>query len=566
MGEDGTSLAASGFGQWRLEGTTCVTSEGGDEEELNPLRVPSAAQSISESQAFQRPTAEVFATVEHIFKLQGAPQKLYNHILKLTASLVDGQCPVSELSTFFTYLRALLCKLFAGIIDTETPEDENPLASLLEESVVQDLVAAARVSLSEYHQQAQKKKRGFMRRKVSLQMPLKQGSSDADSNMKRKLSCYTPKCSTRDRFEFAAAFAGGKLDAKNAAPKHRPDSRIDRTGSTMNNSMSIHSYSAAAALSGRYDRPCDRSSSTPPQPCASPKASLLSPARRHGLDHGLASPAPSINQSSLCLSQPPCPSDESATQYFDIIIETVCVIIAIKYEHQIMELTLDGEGCGVRRSAEWLAARMLDEMYNDGIDPTQALCTQMILLAEGLAFEDGAYVWRTCGSVDQEVMYVVWGEPPEDVLQGQLQIKGGGEGEVWYEWGAFVQPGVRTVDGRLYTGPRLNPLLYRYRLASPEIAESLGLTDTKTAPLRAPSFLNRRPGKNICTSSGDCFVGVTLSAPPEGSAHKGGTIPRPHIRPQSASAQVALEEKYMQRYAPDAYCDTYVSCCSVVCS
>eukprot|EP01061_Rhynchopus_euleeides_P023968 TRINITY_DN38780_c0_g1_i1.p1 TRINITY_DN38780_c0_g1~~TRINITY_DN38780_c0_g1_i1.p1 ORF type:complete len:643 (+),score=187.81 TRINITY_DN38780_c0_g1_i1:96-1931(+) len=551
-------LCTSGMGNWRLEGTICVTSEGGeDDDHFNPLRVPSPARDKESSlgggpmSAFQRPTNEVFSTVSRYFHLKEGPRKVHNHVLSLTSCLVEDSCPVPELSMFFTYLKALLCKLFAGIVDTETPEEENPLASLLENSVVQDIMGAARVSLREYHQHSKKKKRSvlmtrpsFLRRKTSSPNPCTKG---------RKLSCYTPRNGRDDKHSLGAAFAGATLPSGNGdkGPKRRPDSRIDRSHSTsMASSLFLPTHSMRN----------DRTATPPPMDSGaiSPRTMMSSLRRRVSAQCGTPALSPSINQSSVSLvCEPP---DESITQYFDIIIETACVILTVKYEHQIMELTVDGEDCGVRRSAEWLAARMLDEMYNDGIDPQQALCTQLVLVAEGLALEEGEYVWRHCGSVDQEVMYVVWGEPPEDVLAGRLKIKsvGGDPGDAWYEWGAFAQPGIRTPDGQLFTGPRLNPLLYRYRLATLDVAESLNLTDTRRAPLRAPSFLHTRPGEKMANNTGEEFTGITLSAPPEGSEHKGGTIPRPHIRPPSLNAQIALEEKYIQRYAPDAYCDTEV--------
>ena len=549
-------LCTSGVGQWRLEGTICVTSEGGDDidDNFNPLRVPSPTRDRESScgggvSSFQRPTGEVFTTITRFFNLNHAPKKLANHITSLTACLVEDTCPVPELSMFFTYLKALLCKLFAGIVDTETPEEENPLASLLEPSVVQDIIASARVSLRSYHKQSRTKKTNIIKRPSYFR---RKTSSPNPSSKGRKLSCYTPRNVGPDKHNLGAAFSGVTLPASlnsEKAPKRRPDSRIDRTQS---NSMASSLFLPTQSM--RRDR---ASSTPPPLENNSPRHATFSSLRRRvSAQVGAGTPAlsPSVNQSSMSIVEP----DESVTQYFDIIIETICVILAVKYEHQIMELTVDGEDCGVRRSAEWLAARMLDEMYNDGIDATQALCTQMVLVAEGLALEDGEYVWRHCSTVDTEVMYVVWGDPPEDVLAGSLKIKSEVEGgDAWYEWGAFAQPGIRTPDGQLFTGPRLNPLLYRYRLATYEVADSLCLTDTQAAPLRAPSFLQRRPGQQILNTTGEQFEGITLSAPPEGSAHKGGTIPRPHIRPQSIHAQLELEEKYLQRYASDQYCDTY---------
>eukprot|EP00755_Sulcionema_specki_P030316 Sspe_Gene.94071::Locus_66541_Transcript_1_1_Confidence_1.000_Length_1675::g.94071::m.94071 len=169
-----------------------------------------------------------------------------------------------------------------------------------------------------------------------------------------------------------------------------------------------------------------------------------------------------------------------------------------------------------------------------------------MLCIEGFALEEGQYIWRKLQEVDIDVLEAVWGEDfPADVKSGTVEAKD--PAKSLFEWGILTKPGMRTSDGRTFTGPRLNPLEYGYRIATLEVVESLGLKEIDPdAPLRAPSFLHHRPGQVIPSDSDQetgpvhelDLVGVpnlTLSAPPEGSHHKGSNKQKPHIRPQNPS-------------------------------
>ncbi|KAJ9454514.1 hypothetical protein DIPPA_04642 [Diplonema papillatum] len=580
------------------EGMALVASEDGDPygENLdeNPLKVLAARSSpATRSQVSgcfsppplpavprsKRPTKEVINTVDHIFALQTGGKRYRSRIHTLVSSLVNDTCPMSELATFYAYLQALLTTLFAPFATYADSKDKavdesNPISYMMGAPIMNDVVAAARFSLKEYHFNNVKGPMSNLQNKVLSGIgSFRRKSLPPES---RRLSCHMqlvgvgggsfnssgePTSPVSVVESFAGAFTEGNVPNEEHKPvKRRPDSRIDRRASdasaptlpkyphspnhgldsTVSSTIPLHSKRSGENLS-RHVSGFDSSLSH-----------YASPARAGSLTAAYLG-------SSFQTSSNGAAAALSAAQFFDIIIETICVVLTIKYEHQLMELTVDGEGSGVRRAAEWVAARILDEMYNDGIDRSQPLCGQLILCAEGLAYEDGKYVWRHSSTVGSEVMAVVWGEPPEDVLEGRLELKQD-DGMGWYEWGCFTQPGIRTPDGRLFTGPKLNPLQYRYRLAPLHMVDSLSLRNTNTAPLRAPSFLAHRPGACVQSSSGDVFSGITLSAPPEGSEHRGGTIPRPHIRPQSPGSMQELEKKYLARYggaqAEDAYCDT----------
>jgi len=260
----------------------------------------------------------------------------------------------------------------------------------------------------------------------------------------------------------------------------------------------------------------------------------------------------------------------STLQYFDIIVETLCVVLCIKYEDQLIELTHEGDLAGAKRAAEWATARIIDEFFNEGIDPELPLCEQLILCLEGLAIEEGEVCWRRAACVDPDVAMVVWGvDLPEDVAGMTLQRRN--TKVTWYEWGAFAQPGIRCADSSHWTGPRLNPHTYGWRLGTKELAQKIGLRqhDGVQTNFRLPSFMADRPGESLVDpasvmitvdaprrvdsmSSGAAsppvpasgLPALTLSSPPEGSTHTGGAKRKPHIRPQDPAARRELERLY----------------------
>lgn len=247
-------------------------------------------------------------------------------------------------------------------------------------------------------------------------------------------------------------------------------------------------------------------------------------------------------------------------QYFDIIVETLACLLSAKYEHQLRQLSHDGECSGVKRFAEWVTARVVDEMHHDGIDPSLPLDTQLMLCAEGIALEDGVYMWRRPSeAVDEAVLATVWGtELPQDIRDGTLECKD--RQRTWFEWGALTKPGLITADGVHHTSPRLNPLEYGFRLASPALVASLSQLTRIRDPgdLRTASFLCARPGMRLlgaahAGAAGDADLGggalpvLTLSVAPEGSEHKGGNKPKPHIRPSNPAERRELERRYKKR-------------------
>ena len=518
----------TGEKQWVFDATV-ISSDNDESQSENPLRIPSPSPGAVSR--MKRPTREVLASVDHIFNLRDAHKKVKSRIHNIAGSLLENQCPVPELMIFYSYLQALLSTMMtpiAGFAEGKEQPD-NPIVMMLEPSVINDTIAAAKVSLKSFHDHCAKN-RTFLPKFVSR----RKSAAAASPVMHRRLSCRASMlplphrnsiCSEAPDLtkSFSEAFTEGHVQAdENNKPKRRPDTRIDR----------VSSSSATPVTTPR-----------PIRASLDPNSSLrMGPTRSHSICGVTTHQIMDTSQLDLM-------------QYFDIIIETICAVLCVKFERQLMELTIDGDASGVRRAAEWIAARMLDELYNDGIDPLQALDTQLMLCAEGLALEDGQYVWRRASVVDQEVMAVVWGiDPPADILDGLLCSK---DHHLWYEWGAFAQPGIRTPEGRLYTSPRLNPLQYRYRLGTAAMVESLQLRNTSQTPLRAPSFLHVRPGEQL---AGDSQFGITLSAPPEGSEHRGVNVPKPHIRPSSSAGRAFLEAKYRERYGAeeDDYEDTYV--------
>eukprot|EP01059_Diplonema_ambulator_P023610 TRINITY_DN3912_c0_g1_i15.p1 TRINITY_DN3912_c0_g1~~TRINITY_DN3912_c0_g1_i15.p1 ORF type:complete len:597 (+),score=90.05 TRINITY_DN3912_c0_g1_i15:469-2259(+) len=500
LGDDVKGLHVT-TGEWTMEESVMLPSEEESvcvntvrHDEGNPL------ERVLHVRASKRPTDEVQDTVDYMLGLGGS-KKVKGQVDRLVATLVEDRCPFVELSMFYSYLQALLTTLLspvASFAENKDLDEESPIAVLVDDSIMKDIIGASKTSLRMYKRASSNggKFKGFLRRKSTPAAPV-------GSSLNRRLSCHSPMlhdktCSDEVVKSFGEAFTIGDDSPTHrgiSPTKHRPDSRIDRANSCLNLEIPLPKYSA-----------------TPPTASLQPTPPAKDHLRR---------------KASMQIDGIKPYEDLFSMKYFDIIIETICVVMCVKYEHQLMELSTHGEACGVRRAAEWITARFLDEFYNDGIDPSQALCEQLVLCAEGLAKEEGEFVWRRCSAVDQNVMGVVWGDPPEDVLAGILETKV--NGSVWYEWGMFTQPGVRTPDGRLFTSPRLNPLQYRYRLALPSLSASatLSLRNTHTAPLRAPSFLLTRPGAHLTEPDGGTFVGITLSCPPEGSDHKGSNLSRP---------------------------------------
>eukprot|EP01062_Namystynia_karyoxenos_P021482 TRINITY_DN18176_c2_g1_i1.p1 TRINITY_DN18176_c2_g1~~TRINITY_DN18176_c2_g1_i1.p1 ORF type:complete len:965 (+),score=265.48 TRINITY_DN18176_c2_g1_i1:83-2896(+) len=252
-------------------------------------------------------------------------------------------------------------------------------------------------------------------------------------------------------------------------------------------------------------------------------------------------------------------SQLSTLQYFDIIVDTFAGVLCAKYERQLGELTAAGEDSGARRLAEWVTARVLDELFHDGVDALLPLDSQLILCVEGLALEEGSYHWRKVEQIHDAVVGTVWGEPvPEDVRQGLLLCKD--PRRVWYEWGVLTRPGVRCASGACYTGPRLNVHEYDFRLAPQLLAERLGLRQIEgPSGVRPPSWLADRPGLHLVGSApapdlgGTCLQvpNLTLSVPPEGSGHKGTNQQKPHIRPRDPYQRRELERRHKRRARRD---------------
>eukprot|EP00755_Sulcionema_specki_P034985 Sspe_Gene.104017::Locus_79898_Transcript_1_3_Confidence_0.400_Length_2151::g.104017::m.104017 len=503
----------------------------------------------------RRPTEEVLCTIDTIFDLHHGSRKLRTHIHAVVTSLMECECPYQELSVFDCHLQALLGTLFSqvaeycdGLPEEGAGEEAQVLGGLVTTSMVQDIISASRLSLRLYHAHCTTLRKKNVKRGNTLHI-IRRGSTSSPIMMDqgRRLSCQDSCSSFGNKgvaSTFVAAFTEGSLGSPPplpSSPKRRPDTRIDRgqgNGSLCEGSVS-HNLSPTL--------PSTRRASFSDALLLS-RAASAAHLRPLGASHG-SNPMNSAPELDAKLA------DLSTLQYFDIIVETIAIVLCVKYENQLHQLTHDGETAGAKRAAEWITARIVDELYNDGIDPSLPLCTQLILCAEGLALEDNQYVWRRASSVDPDVMAMVWGaQLPSDVVEGTLETKD--KSRPWFEWGTFAQPGLRTPDGRLYTGPRLNPLQYGYRLGTVAMGEGLGLRNIENSPLRAPSFLSQRPGACLLNQSQGSFdtnhlaaplPGLTLSAPPEGSAHRGGTHTKPHIRPRNWNDRLDLERKYLKK-------------------
>eukprot|EP01065_Artemidia_motanka_P045472 TRINITY_DN6698_c0_g1_i1.p1 TRINITY_DN6698_c0_g1~~TRINITY_DN6698_c0_g1_i1.p1 ORF type:complete len:812 (+),score=133.83 TRINITY_DN6698_c0_g1_i1:91-2526(+) len=560
----------------------------------------------------QRPSDEVMCTVFEMLSLQSAPASWHRRIGALVDRMLNPSEPdkTPELTVFSSHLESLLGTVFAQIaeyVDSAPPEGEKGseeecmvLSGLLIPSIMVDIVSASRLSLRSYHEHSQNlRQRGASRGRA------RRGRGNVSPKAgvawrKRELSSLAvPALRTRQgsiASSFSAAFTEGSVQMSSAmTPKRRPDTRIDRgpQQSPADPSLPLPG-SQLGPVRGRQERSPAQSHLTPSfasqtmfapgTTCTtSPNGSMCKQHESPSTCHSISRPA--WQRTSSRLSKPPG-SPASATtgqdlerilerlstlQYFDIIVETLCVVLCIKYEEQLTQLTTDGDTAGAKRAAEWVTARIIDEFYNDGIDPTQPLCQQLILCAEGLALEEGEICWRRAAGVDPDVAMVVWGfELPDDV--GGMTLKRKDTSSVWFEWGTFAQPGIQCADGSHWSGPRLNPHTYAWRLGARELAEKLGLRRVDPdGDARLPSFLAERPGASLLDSASPTVYrddgarsaaatsnrlrdmqqagvpNLTLSAPPEGSSHVGGTKRKPHIRPADPASRRELERRYRQR-------------------
>eukprot|EP00756_Hemistasia_phaeocysticola_P025956 Hpha_TRINITY_DN16033_c0_g2::TRINITY_DN16033_c0_g2_i1::g.121669::m.121669 len=581
-GEDGSHLGMSG----RTGGSGMLAAMGNSHSVLDMTGASMAA--VRDKVKTQRPPEEVVCSVLEMLGLPGAPPSTLRRVSALVNRILEqsDQEAAPELVVFSSHLESLLGTIFAQIaeyLDTFQPGERNEeecmvLSGLLHPSVMEDIVAASRLSLGSYHEHT------MVLRSKGKSPRRQQGHKNISPRAgacwsRRQLSSLAhpvggPQLSSQGSTvaDFMAAFSEGKVGDSGRKPhKRRPDTRIDRDGSE---SPVDGSLPFPPSLSRTHRE-------TPPNKHLSPSFASASPRLNHDDNNSTggrsggrgASPGPG---GGFCTQRDleRVLKGLSTLQYFDIIVETLCVVLCIKYEEQLIELTHEGDMAGAKRAAEWATARIIDEFFNDGIDPQLPLCKQLILCLEGLALEEGEIVCRRAAGVDPDVAMVVWGvELPDDVAGMTLQRRN--TKVTWYEWGAFAQPGVRCADSSHWTGPRLNPHTYGWRLGSKELVEAIGLrAHDGGRSHRLPSFMIDRPGENLVDPTSVCGITVqipqrvdsmssggaastaqvaapatglpalSLSAPPEGSKHAGGAKRKPHIRPQDPVARRELERLY----------------------
>eukprot|EP01060_Flectonema_neradi_P005397 TRINITY_DN13593_c0_g1_i1.p1 TRINITY_DN13593_c0_g1~~TRINITY_DN13593_c0_g1_i1.p1 ORF type:complete len:635 (+),score=94.25 TRINITY_DN13593_c0_g1_i1:257-2161(+) len=507
----------------------------------------------------QRPTEEIVLSVwDQLGLLVEKDNPLRDQIRDTVTGICNGEASL-ELIKFDSQLQMLLNTLFAQIADfvdlntkgTNIQVDNvdcDVLGGLISPSTISDVVAAARESLLLYHKQSTVLREANSKMLSPWHTPT-EGRSPASSQgdkpkFKRRLSSVHPdiyldpalgteSCDGSETKTvadtFVMAFQSGEHDTSTGktAPKRRPSTRVERSDNSRSPSPSPRNDDSLSVTDIDF---------------------IVSPPEQEGREPSRRS----RRSSTVC----PVPLDLekrlyslTTLQYFDIIAQTLSLSMCVVYEEQLLSLTTEGSTAGISRLAEWVTARIIDELSQEGIDSTLPLDTQLLHCVEGIAYEDDTYHWRRLSKLGDVVIETVWGEsPPDDIVTGKINCKD--ETLNWFEWGVLQKPGFKTSNGRSFTGPRLNPLQYNYRLSTLSVVRLLGLNEVSvSSPIRAPSFLGKRPGESLLqdTEAITC-PGLTLSAPPEGSSHRGNHKQKPHIRPKSPIEYRELERKYKRKH------------------
>ena len=235
-------------------------------------------------------------------------------------------------------------------------------------------------------------------------------------------------------------------------------------------------------------------------------------------------------------------------QYFDIICQTLSVLLSVVYDEQIRMLSDEGPECGALRLAEWCVCRIVGELYEDGIDPSCPLDLQLLFSIQGLVYEDDGFHHRRDTTPDFDILEAVWGEDvPGDVLDKRIGTKESCRNR-WYEWGVLTKAAFITSYGALYSCARFNPAEYGFRLGPYHVIEALDLREVQKEDVskRLPSFVAVRKGEHLLSQAGlDMMVpNLTLSVPPEGSSHRGSNKAKPHIKLNNPQLARELEQKY----------------------
>ena len=515
----------------------------------------------------QRPVDEIVLSVCGHLGVENENTKERQRIETMVMDICNGE-GTQELLTFDSQLQMLLNTLFTQIADfvdrhtkgTNVQVDNvdcDVLGGLLSPATVSDVVAAARESLLLYHQQSKVLRdpppnNGLL--SPSNKQPEErspESSPGRKTPLKRRLSSVWPdKVGRAGSFQdptagvettdlsdsktiadtFVKAFQSGANDVEKSAPKRRPSTRVERSDLSPSVSPSTRSNCSGSVT-------CDDITFVFPTEQEIPETI----SRR------------SRRKSTVC----PVPIDLekrlyslTTLQYFDIIAQTLSILMCVVYEEQLLWLTTEGSTSGISRLAEWVTARIIDELSQEGIDSTVPLDVQLLHCVEGIAFEDDCYHWRRLSKIGEIVLETVWGEtPPPDISTGRIECKD--KSLNWYEWGVLQKPGFKDCKGQSFTGPRLNPLQYNYRLSTIPVIKQLGLNEVSVkSPVRTPSFLGQRPGESLLNKDPGAVTcpGLTLSAPPEGSFHRGNHKQKPHIRPKSPVQFRELERKYKRKH------------------
>ena len=563
-----------------------------------------------------RPTDEVMCSICDLFEITEKDSPEHYH---RALDTIKGTDVPPCTTTFIAHTQRLLATVFSQVADYMDRRAVNPntpcniLGGIIGASTVADILSAARESLTLYHKQC-----AVLR--SELESAVASPSPRKEKKQQRRRSLHDPTAGMNKR-RLSSVFQGGlrheeelsedgdnDVDFKCAAKsfvtalhegrdvsgsdrklhnKIRPANRVLReAGSPLSQNLDISNI-PHVSTSGT-STPSSLSISINPTP-----TTPLHQYQRQLHEFKLGD-APGDSQSELSGSEnsrPPLTTECSSKrmsrrrtthahatlvapegleerldrlrtlQFFDIISQTLTHMLAFVYDWQIKRLTLEGETSGVLRLAEWCVCRIVEEMYEDGVDPSCPLDLQFLFCVQGLAFEGGAFHYRRVNPVEMEVLEAVWGEYlPVDVQEGRILTQydqkrrkedlTNGEAEYkWYEWGVLTKAGFATSMNTLHTGPRLNAIEYGFRVGPHQIVESLGLNEVSdVSQLRLPSFVGKRPGQHLLSRAGEFEIpNLTLSAPPEGSSHLGSNKAKPHIRPRNPQLCKELEMKYKMK-------------------
>eukprot|EP00756_Hemistasia_phaeocysticola_P063378 Hpha_TRINITY_DN6850_c0_g1::TRINITY_DN6850_c0_g1_i1::g.46262::m.46262 len=385
-----------------------------------------------------------------------------------------------------------------GVMQSITihPDDVEPrsvLGGIIAPRVVRDIVSAARLSLRAYHEHCEPLRLRERRRassptadkmgRLSSRSPGRMGRrsrnpgsalrASPDSSVRekemiglrgRRVSSVNPfnGCAANSSGDsrvltversFVQALTEGKLaGCQTGTPKRRSSTRIERGDDDGSFTASMRSGEPSASIrSGDAPTATMRSGDGRTSFRASFQRGLRSPSPadlKDVLSKDSDSPIPASPCSTKCSNSKRSRAAHmelekrlaslSTLQYFDVIVETLGSLLCVKYEEQIRSLTHEGETSGARRLAEWVTARVVEEMFNDGIDPSLPLDIQLLYCIEGFAVEEGVYHWRTNGEIDPAVAAAVWGTfTPADVREGLIETMD--PARVWYEWGVFTK-------------------------------------------------------------------------------------------------------------------------------